>query len=64
MSSVKQVTLVSLEELVPEGHIYRRFVELWTLDRVEKQLKVIEKENNYKGYGALRLFKCLLLQFM
>lgn len=24
----------------------------------------METEANYKGYGALRLFKCLFLQFM
>jgi len=27
-------------------------------------LEKLEKDNPYKGYGLLRLFKCLLLQFM
>lgn len=64
MSLLSQVTLVSLEDLVPTDHMYRRFDALWTFGQVEKHLKSIEKDNNYKGYGALRLFKCLLLQFM
>lgn len=64
MSASKQVVLVSLEDLVPADHIYRRFSSLWKFDGIKKYLKSIEKDNNYKGYGGLRLFKCLLLQFM
>lgn len=59
-----QVIMVSLNDLVPEDHIYRRFLELWDFKRTEKRLKKLEKNNNYKGFGILRLFKCLLLQFM
>jgi len=61
---MSQVVMVSLEELVPDNHIYRKFMNLWDFQFVEKQLKCIETDNNYKGYGALKLFKCLLLQFM
>jgi IS5 family transposase len=60
----EQIVMVSLGELVPSDHIYRRFCDLWKFDSVKKHLKSVEKENNYKGYGMLRLFKCLLLQFM
>jgi len=59
-----QVIMVSLNDLVPEDHIYRKFLELWNFKRTEKRLKKLEKDNNYKGFGILRLFKCLLLQFM
>ncbi len=59
-----QVVMVSLEELVSPDHTYRKFLKLWKFDSVTKRLKKIEKDNNYKGYGVLRLFKCLLLQFM
>ena len=59
-----QVIMVSLNDLVPEDHIYRKFLELWDFKRTEKRLKKLEKNNNYKGFGILRLFKCLLLQFM
>ena len=56
--------MVSLEDLVPQEHIYRKFSNIWKFDGVKTQLKEVEKENNYKGYGIFRLFKCLLLQFM
>ena len=59
-----QIIMVSLNDLVPEDHVYRRFLKLWDFRRTEKRLKKLEKDNNYKGFGILRLFKCLLLQFM
>jgi len=59
-----QVEMVSLEDLVPATHSYRRFIKIWSFKNVQKKLKSLEKENAYKGYGLLRLFKCLLLQFM
>lgn len=62
--SEKQIVMVSLEDLVSEEHMYRKFKRLWEFNSVKKQLKEVEKDNNYKGYGVLRLFKCLLLQFM
>jgi IS5 family transposase len=59
-----QIVMVSLEDLIPTNHIYRRFHSLWKFEGVQSQLKDVEKDNNYKGYGVLRLFKCLLLQFL
>lgn len=61
---MQQVEMVSLEDLVPEEHNYRKFNALWKFQYARKQLKKLEKDNPYKGYGLLRLFKCLLLQFM
>jgi IS5 family transposase len=59
-----QVEMISLDDLVPANHSYRRFVSIWNFSNVAKNLKKLEKDNSYKGYGLLRLFKCLLLQFM
>jgi IS5 family transposase len=59
-----QMEMVSLEDLVPTSHNYRQFIQLWSFQNVQKQLRKLEKDNPYKGYGLLRLFKCLLLQFM
>lgn len=59
-----QVEMVSLDELVSKNHSYRQFIRLWTFQYAQKSLKQCEKDNAYKGYGLLRLFKCLLLQFM
>lgn len=64
MSHSSQITLVSLEELVSPNHNYRKFAKLFDFKLVERKLKGLEREDKYKGYGILRLFKCLLLQFM
>ena len=61
---MNQIEMVCLEELVPENHNYRKFHQIWDFKYVEKKLKKLEKDNQYKGHGLLRLFKCLLLQFM
>lgn len=59
-----QVVMICLNDLVPNDHIYRKFSSIWKFEGIQKLLKGIEKENNYKGYGIDRLFRCLLLQFM
>lgn len=59
-----QTEIVNLEDLVPASHAYRKFTALWSFTNVEKQLSTLETDNNHKGYGLLKLFKCLLLQFM
>lgn len=61
---MSQTEIINLEDLVPVNHMYRKFVKLWSFRNVEKLLSKIETDNNNKGYGILRLFKCLLLQFM
>ena len=62
--TLKKVNIVTLDELVKEGHQYRKFKNLFNFKVVEKELLFTEKNGYYKGYGVLRLFKCLLLQFM
>jgi len=61
---MNQVEMICLNDLVPKSHSYRKFVDIWTFEHVAMELKKIENDNNYKGFGMLRLFKCLLLQFM
>lgn len=61
---MEQIEMISLEDLVPTNHNYRKFTKIWSFASAEKRLKKLEKDNPYKGYGNLRLFKCLLLQFM
>jgi IS5 family transposase len=48
---------------MPE-HQYHKFKLLFNFKAIEADLLAIETDNNHKGYGVLRLFKCLLLQFM
>ena len=59
-----QITLVSLDELVSEKHQYRKFKLLFNFKAIEPDLIAVEAANNNKGFSILRLFKCLLLQFM
>lgn len=59
-----QVEIVSLEELVPPTHIYRKFKELWNFTEIKKEMDDMEFNSDHKGYGAFRLFLCLLVQFM
>lgn len=59
-----QVEIVSLEELVPSDHIYRKFLDLWDFDLIRLELEKMEFLSDHKGYGAFRLFMCLLVQFM
>lgn len=59
-----QVTMVSLEELVNPDHQYRKFKKLFKFKAIEGELLSLENQAYYKGYGILRMFKCLLLQFM
>lgn len=59
-----QIEMVTLNQLVPLNHRYRKFLEIWSFKFAAKLLKKLDKGNPYKGYGLLKLFKCLLLQFM
>ncbi len=61
---MRQVEMISLEDLIPETHNYRKCDQIWSFKSVEKRLKTLGKNNPNKGHGLLRLFKCLLLQFM
>jgi transposase, IS5 family len=58
-----QVEMVSLEDLVSHDHLYRQFLSIWNFKCVMKRLAPLQKNNPNEGYGLLRLFKCLLLQF-
>jgi IS5 family transposase len=59
-----QIEMVSLEDLVPANHPYRKFVLLFNFKRIEYRLKKLEFNVGRDGYGIERLFKCLLYQFM
>lgn len=60
----KQIEMVCLEDFVSSSHIYRKFLSLWDLDSVRKELELLEIASDHKGYGMFRIFCCLLLQFL
>ena len=59
-----QVEMVTLEELVSDNHIYRKFKGLWDFSDIRNELEKIEIDSDHKGFGIFRLFLCLLVQFM
>jgi hypothetical protein len=61
---MSQSEIVNLEDLVSPEHNYRKFLKLWDLKRVNKQLEILKSSGTYEGYGIERLFLCLLVQFM
>lgn len=63
-SSSTQLELICLEDLVPLDHTYRRFSSVFDYSLIKVELSSAESDAAYKGFGILRLFKCLLLQFM
>jgi len=62
--NTEQVEMVSIEQLVPEKHTYRRLKKLLDFVRITKSVKVESKKLGAIGYGKIRLVMCLILQFM
>ena len=56
--------MVSIEQLVPEKHIYRKLKGLLDFDQIVKSVKVKIHEMGAEGFGKIRLIMCLILQFM
>ena len=59
-----QLEAVSLELLVDANHPYRKFIKFLNENDVRNSLQDIQKITTYEGFGVVRLFKCLLLQFI
>ena len=64
MESLSQINMISLEDLVSKDHVYRKFSKVFNYKRIELKLSILEDTRYYRGYGIMRMFKCLLLQFM
>lgn len=64
---MNQVYFVSLEELVPVEHTYRKILELIDFSVLTDDLSsTLDNfgETGANGFGVGRLFRCLVLQFM
>lgn len=61
-----EMEMISLEELVPSNHVYRKFLRLLHFKSIGYRLKRFElnAKAGAKGYGMEVLFRCLLLQFI
>ena len=60
----EQMEMVYLGDLVPKNHNYRKFNNVFNFKKIDYRLKKMESDIGCKGYGMIRLFKCLLYQFM
>jgi len=64
MMKIEQMEMVSVEQLVPKDHTYRKLKELLNFERIAKVVHVKTSELGANGYGKVRLVMCLILQFM
>jgi len=62
--NTEQMELVSVEQLVPRNHTYRRLKELLKFPSIIRAVKMTESPLGATGYGIARLILCLILQFM
>ncbi|SIO15325.1 transposase [Nitrosomonas cryotolerans] len=60
----RQVEMISLEELVPPDHPYRYFKQILNETFITRCLSGVPSDLGREGYGIVRLFYGLLLQFM
>ena len=60
----RQMEMVSIDDLVPLKHVYKKYHEMINFRYLTTDLRKKTKEVGAEGYGITTLFLCLLLQFM
>jgi len=60
----EQIEMVSLEQLVPQDHVYRRLKNLLRFSNIVHAARVREASVGAIGFTIPRLIMCLILQFM
>lgn len=61
---MNQMQMISLDDLVPQSHPYRKLKKLINFERIMKKLKLKSADTGANGYGKERLTLCLMLQFI
>jgi len=56
MMNTDQIEMVSIEQLIPEKHTYRRLKKLLNFDRIVKSVKIKTYELGADGYEKLHDF--------
>lgn len=59
-----ELVMTSLNQLVSESHQYRKFKSVWDLRPIERILDPLQPNGKFEGFGRIRIFLCLLIQFM
>ena len=61
---IDEVFIMFIDELISEGHRYRKFIEIIDFEVINLRLRTLKSDNPNEGYGLFRIFKCLFLQFL
>ena len=59
-----QMEMVSVEQLMPKDHTYRKLKQLLAFPSIVRAVKVQEHDVGAVGFGKFRLILCMILQFM
>lgn len=62
--NMNQIEMVSVDQLVPKNHAYRKMSELIDFAKVAKVANVKESAKGATGFTAFRLILCMILQFI
>ena len=62
--NIEQVEMVSVDQLVPQTHTYRKLKKLLDFNKISQSAQIKVSEIGANGFGKSRLIMCLLLQFM
>jgi IS5 family transposase len=62
--NTEHIEMVSVDQLVPKEHTYRKLQKLLDFTRITGAVKIKESEAGANGFGKTRLTLCLILQFM
>ena len=60
----EQMQMVSVEQIMPESHNYRKLKTLLKFTSIVRAAKVKDSDMGANGFGRERLVLCLILQFM
>lgn len=60
----KQMEMVSVDQLVPARHTYRKLKTILDFGRITRCAEAKVYATGAEGFGKLRLILCLILQFM
>lgn len=64
MMNINQMEMVSVEQLMPQDHTYRKLKKLLKFPSIIRAARVPEADVGATGFGKERLILCLILQFM
>ena len=62
--NTQQIEMVSVDQLVPEKHTYRKLKKVLDFEKITRAVKIKEAKQGANGFGKGRLIMCLILQFM